>query len=418
MKTAILAIGTELLFGQTINTNAAYLSKELNIMGFDVIYHYTVGDNPARMMETIDLAFKSCDIVITTGGLGPTQDDMTKDVICEYFGDKQVMHQSSMEHVKKMFIKMNRPMTENNIKQAYMPSEARVLPNSQGTAPGFAIKKTGKIAICLPGPPREMKKMFSEEVKPYLEAMSSNAICYKLIRTFGIGESQMETDLMDLIDGQTDPTIATYAKEGESYIRIASKRQTYEEAEAAVEDMIEKIRLKIGEYIYDYDNNDLADVVGKKLLDKNITISCAESITGGKFAARLTDIPGISKVFMRDFVTYNEKAKIDLLGVKEETLKRFTAVSAETAREMAEGVLSSGGSDISIAVTGIAGPEGGTPERPVGLVYISAIYKGRKITKEIRMRNVNRNWNRNYAMLHMFDIVNRLIDGRKIKGCV
>ena len=410
MKVAIIAVGTELLFGQTVNTNAVYLSRELNLMGFDVMYHHTVGDNPARLREMIDETFRDCDMIITTGGLGPTQDDLTKEILCEAFGDELVLHQPSMDALKHIFKKMGREMTENNIKQAYMPSRARVFPNEQGSAPGCALEKDGKIAICLPGPPREMTDMFEKQVRSYLKDMAEGSMCYRLIRTFGIGESDLETRLMDIVDGQTDPTIATYAKEGECYLRIASKRDDPAEAEAAVNSMLEDVKDRIGEYIYDCDNTDLWDVVGEKLIKNNITISSAESCTGGMFAEKLTSVPGISAVFGRSYVTYSNEAKTEILGVKEETLKAHGAVSEETAREMARGLKKVSGSRICVSVTGIAGPDGGTPEKPVGLVYIGAVCDDKEVCRKIQMRNISRQWNRNYSMLNMFDVVNRLID--------
>ena len=250
MKSAILSVGTELLFGQVVNTNAAFLSQQLNHLGIDVMYHYTVGDNPQRLRDMIEMAFEDCDLVITTGGLGPTQDDMTKEIACETLGDELVLHQESMDQLEEMFRKGNRVMTENNRKQAWMPSRATVFDNDAGTAPGFALERDGKIIACLPGPPREMKRMFERRLKPYLESLSDDAIYYRQIRTFGIGESQLETKLLPLINVQTDPTIATYAKEGESAVRIASKRKTKEEAKAAVDAMLEEVKEYIGEYIY------------------------------------------------------------------------------------------------------------------------------------------------------------------------
>ncbi len=413
MKVAIIAVGTELLFGQTVNTNAVYLSREMNLMGFDVMYHHTVGDNPARLVEMLDVAYKDCDMVITTGGLGPTQDDLTKEILNDYFGDDLVLHEPSMESMKERFAKLGRKMTDNNIKQAYMPSHSHVFKNDQGTAPGCALEKDGKYAICLPGPPREMTAMFETYVRPYLDGKTDGSMCYRLIRTFGIGESDLETRLMDIIDGQTDPTLATYAKEGECYLRIASKRADAAEAESAVEGMLADVKDRIGEFIYDCDNRDLWDVVGEKLMAKDITISSAESCTGGMFAEKLTSVPGISAVFGRSFVTYSNEAKEEILGVKKETLKEHGAVSEETAMEMAKGLREVSGSRICVSVTGVAGPDGGTPEKPVGLVYIGAVCDDKEVCRKVQMRNISRQWNRNFSMLHMFDVVNRLIDGIK-----
>lgn len=437
MRVAILAVGTELLFGQTVNTNAVYLSQQLNDMGFDVMYHHTVGDNPGRLKDMIDLSFRDCDIVITTGGLGPTQDDLTKEILCEKFGDELVLHQPSMDHLNELFKKMKgHRITENNFKQAYMPSKSEVFANSQGSAPGCALEKDGKTAICLPGPPREMKAMFEEQVRPFLEKMSDSVICYRFIRSFGIGESEMETRILDLVDGQTDPTIATYAKECECYIRVASKRKTRAEAEAAVDEMVSEITSRMPEYVYDCDNRDLPDVVGEKLIENNISISSAESCTCGMFSARLGDIAGISSVLNRAYITYCDEAKKDVLGVSCRTLEIHTAVSCETAVEMAQGVRRLTGSDICVSVTGYTGPDGDE----VGLVYISALFDEKAVPKdafdrlenaklkngefvllehgkegtavaclEIRMRDMGRERNRLYSVLHMFDVVNRIL---------
>ncbi len=409
MKTAILTVGTEILFGQIVNTNAAFLSRELNNLGYDVMYHYSVGDNPGRLAELIEFAFRDCDMIITTGGLGPTQDDLTKEVIAQAMGDRLVVSPEALSALKDRYERSGRPMTENNLKQANMPESAQILPNDQGTAPGFWLEKKGKIIVSMPGPPREMTNMFEKEVKPRLISRQDSVIYYKILRTFGLGESKMETVLLQLIDGQTDPTIATYAKEGECSLRIASKRPTKEEAEAAVEDMTARVMDIIGEYVYSTDNEELADVVANMLLDKNITISCAESCTGGLFAGTLINTDGISKVFDRGIVTYSNEAKIKELGVKAETLDTFGAVSPETAAEMAEGIRAKTGTDMAVSVTGIAGPGGGSADKPVGLVYIGIAYDGKTDVVKAQMRNVTRNWNRNYAVLNMlYEIYKRI----------
>ena len=409
MKTAILTVGTEILFGQIVNTNAAYLSRELNNLGFDVMYHYSVGDNPKRLLELIHLAFRDCDMIITTGGLGPTQDDLTKETIAKAMGERIVVSDMAMEALKSHYRKSERPMTENNLKQAYMPESAEVLPNDQGTAPGFWLEKDGKIIVSMPGPPREMTNMFSKEVMPRLRSLQDSVIHYRILRTFGLGESKMETVLLPLIDEQTDPTIATYAKEGECSLRIASKRATLQEAKKAVDDMSQRVMDIIGEYVYSQDNEDLKDVVGRLLISKNITVSCAESCTGGLFAGTLTDIPGISCVFDRGIVTYSNKAKMEELGVKEDTLETFGAVSSQTAAEMAQGLAEKTGSDLCISVTGIAGPDGGRLQKPVGTAYVGIRWKGNTEIIKIQRRNVNRKWNRNYAVLSMlYEIYKRI----------
>ena len=410
MKTAILSVGTEILMGQIVNTNAVYLSTELNALGFDVMYHHSVGDNTGRLKETLDHLYHDCDLVITTGGLGPTQDDLTKETVCEYMEDEMVLDDASMKALEKAFRQYRSKMTENNLKQAYFPSRAVIFDNPHGTAPGFAIESKGKYAICLPGPPREMKEMYENHVRPYLEDKTDGKIVYRLIRTMGIGESQLETELLDLIDNQTDPTLATYAKEGESYVRVASKRATRQEAEEAVSQMIQRVRERIGKYIYSEDNEDIWTVTGRMLMEKGITVSAAESCTGGLFAKTMTDIPGISSIFDRSLVTYSNEAKMQELGVSSETLEKYGAVSEETAVEMAEGLFRKTGSDICISVTGIAGPDGGTEEKPVGLSYIAMHKDGETKCRELRTRDVGRQYNRNRVMLNMINMIYREIE--------
>jgi len=401
MKTALLTVGTEILFGQIVNTNAAFLSQELNNLGYDVMYHYSVGDNPKRLEDLIYFAFHDCDMVITTGGLGPTQDDLTKEVIAKAMGDEIVQNEQCLKDLLGKYEEMGRHMSENNLKQANMPSKAIPLPNDQGTAPGFWLEKDGKIIIAMPGPPREMTNMFKKQVKPRLEKMQDSVIYYKILRAFDLGESKMETVLLPLINGQTDPTIATYAKEGECSLRIASKRATLEEAKEAVSHMEAKVLDIIGNFVYSCNDEELIDVVGKMLIEKNISVSCAESCTGGLFAGALTDIPGISSIFDRGIVTYSNRAKIEELGVKAETLDKFGAVSEETACEMSAGLQKKTGSDLCISVTGIAGPGGGTEEKPVGLVYIGIAYEGKVTAVKSQYRDVSRRWNRDYAVLNM-----------------
>ena len=409
MNTAIISVGTELLFGQITNTNTVYLTRHLNLLGFDVMYHHTVGDNPGRLREVLEQTRKECELIMTTGGLGPTQDDLTKEIACEVFHDELVLSDDILNRIKELFAKLNREMTENNVKQAYLPSRAEVFINDAGTAPGFALTENGKTIICLPGPPREMKTMFDLKAKPYLEKKADGKMYYRMLRTFGIGESMLETKLLDLIEGQTDPTLATYAKDGECSLRVASKRKQASDAEKAVNDVIEVVRGRIGEYIFSYDDEDLHDVVTRKLIEKNITISCAESCTGGLFAEMLTRTPGISAIFDRGIVTYSNRAKNDELGVKPETIEKYGAVSEETAAEMARGLFEKTGSRLCISISGIAGPDGGTEEKPVGTFCVGLIFDGKLKTETVRGRNVNRVVNRNYFMLFMMNMIYKII---------
>ncbi|NCB41733.1 MAG: competence/damage-inducible protein A [Clostridia bacterium] len=402
MKCTIMSVGTEILFGSIVNTNTVYLSQQMNELGIDVMYHITVGDNPARLKNMIHHAFLDCDFVITTGGLGPTQDDLTKEVIAEAFGENIITFPEQLEILKRHFEKYGRPMTQNNLKQANFPENAIIFPNPNGTAPGFALEKQNKLIISMPGPPKEMLSMFENEVKPFLEKRSEGTIYYKVIRTFNLGESALETKLLDLIDGQSDPTLATYAKDHESTLRIASKRKTKSEAKEAVEQMLHSVRERIGEYIYSEDDEDLAAVVLNKLMKNNIRLSAAESCTGGFFSKTVTDMPGISAIFDRGIVTYSNQSKVEELGVKQESLDRFGAVSEEVALEMANGLYKITKSDVCISVTGVAGPDGGSPGKPVGLIFVGLCYKGKLSCHRYQMRNSMRQHIRSNAVMHMF----------------
>lgn len=414
MKCAVISVGTELLMGQITDTNAVYISHQLNMLGIDVLYRYTVGDNDGRLREILGLAAEDCDLIITTGGLGPTEDDMTKETVSDFLGEKLVEDEEAKHILMEIQQARKHRFTTNNYKQYLLPEHATVFQTEIGTAPGFAVEKNGTTVICLPGPPYEMTEMFRRCVYPYLAKQQDSVIYYKVLRIFGKGESLVETKLMDLIDAQTDPTIATYAKMAGCSVRVASKRRTLEEAKNAVEAMVRRVRERLGDNIYSEEDEDLVQVVGRKLIDRHITISCAESCTGGLFAGTLTDVPGISEVFERGIVTYTCRAKIEELGVREDTLERETAVSPEVARQMAEGLQKKTGSDVCVSVTGIAGPGGGTPEKPVGLIYIGCRYQGKTLVKKLLTPNFSREWNRKYAVLMMLDTVNRLIDGRPV----
>lgn len=411
MKTSIIAVGTELLFGQTVNTNAAFLSQNLNLMGFDVMYHFVVGDNPQRLKDKIDEAFSCSDLIILTGGLGPTQDDLTKEIVAEKMGAELVVDEHVVADLNAFFKKRGIPMADNNFKQAYLPEGSVPFYNDAGTAPGFALEKDGKTAICFPGPPREMTWLFENRAKAYLEKFIDKKMCYRIIRTIGIGESDLETLLLPVIDGQTDPTIATYVKEGEAMIRVASQRSTMAEAEAAVQDMIDKINSICGQYIYSYDNEELNEVVVNLLKEKGLRLSSAESCTGGMFASCITDVPGASKVFTLSMVTYSEESKIKQLGVSSETIDKYGVSSAETAVSMAEAALEKGEADIAVSITGNAGPDAYEGQQG-GQAFIGYATSDRSghIYIDTGGRN-HRRWNRNFFRLIMLRTVYRIIKG-------
>ena len=411
MRASIIAVGTELLFGQTVNTNASYLSENLNLMGFDVMYHFVVGDNPGRLKKKLVQAFEDTDMVLLTGGLGPTQDDLTKEMVAEYMGVGLYRDEKVVSDLRSFFERHGRHMADNNLKQAYLPEGCTPLYNASGTAPGFALEKDGKIAVCFPGPPRELKWLFENGGKQYLEQFMQKKMCYRVIRTIGIGESDLETLLLPLIDAQTDPTIATYAKEGECTVRVASQRDTAEEAAAAVDEMTARIEELAGRYIYSLDDEELVDTVVRILKEKHLTISAAESCTGGKFAAAITDVAGASEVIKSSFVTYSNEAKMSVLGVPEETISTYGVVSPETAVAMAEGLSRKAGADVSVSVTGYAGPDA-DEGHSAGEAYIGYVYRDMKGYVPVNTSRNMRKWNRNYIMLRMLRTVYLLITDR------
>ncbi len=369
----ILCIGTEILMGDIVNTNAAYIAKELAGLGINVYHQSVVGDNPQRLREALELAFSRADIVITTGGLGPTYDDLSKETIAAFFGRELVMDQESLHRIECHFLRQNRPMTENNKKQAMMPQGCIIFPNNNGTAPGCAIEGTGeqqgKTAIMLPGPPREMKPMFEESVKPFLLKDSDTRLVSHTMHFFGIGESMLESLLRDLMEHSLNPTVAPYAKTGEVQLRVTARVQNGEDAEALQQPVMEKIKEQVGGYLYGIDVGDLQTAAVHALKASGLHVAVAESCTGGYVAKRLTDVSGASEVFECGVVTYSNRMKRQLLGVSQQTLDTFGAVSEETAREMAAGVRRLSGAEIGVSVTGNAGPEP-SEGKEVGLVYI------------------------------------------------
>lgn len=409
MKAEIIAVGTEILLGDIVNTNAQYLSKELASIGIEVFHEEVIGDNEDRLLEAIEHGFNRSDIIITTGGLGPTQDDLTKETACKYFGMDLVMHEESYVALKNYFSRMNRELTENNLKQVYFPKESIVLPNPNGTAPGAILEKNNKYIIVLPGPPKEMKPMFDNYVKDYLKSKGDGLIKSNVVRALGIGESRAATKLKDFIENGVNPTVAPYAKEDDVILRISAKADNEEEAQALIDPVKKQIIEILGEDYYgEGEDNTIEQVLVKLLLEKNITIGTVESCTGGMIASRLVSCSGVSQVFLEGAVTYSNEAKMRTVNVKKETLDRYGAVSEETAREMAEGIAKRAGADIGVSTTGIAGPDGGTDEKPVGLVYIGIYYKGK--TEAYRyVFNGNRNKVRNRATVTALDKVRRKI---------
>lgn len=382
MKAEIIAIGTEILLGDIVNTNAQFLSKELAALGIDIYHQSVVGDNEDRILGLFKEAFERCDLVITTGGLGPTQDDLTKELAAKYFNKKLVLHKYSLDWIKGYLDIKDEEVLEANKKQAYFPEGCRILENPNGTAPGLIISENDKILVILPGPPREMKPMFSNHVVKYLKGITGEVIKSKTLRLFGIGESVMAKKLDDLIKNSSNPTIAPYAKDVDVTLRVTAKGNCEKECDELIKPVCEEIKERLEEYIYGENEDSLEHVVSKMLYDKKLSISIAESCTGGMVSASLISYPGISDVFKEGAVAYSNDAKVKRLGVKKETLYRFGAVSQEIAKEMAEGIAKEANTDIAISTTGIAGPGGGTNEKPVGLVYIGVFIKGKTIVQE------------------------------------
>jgi nicotinamide-nucleotide amidase len=375
--------------GQVVNTDAQFLSQELAKIGVGVYRHTTVGDNPGRLKEAFLTALGRSDAVITTGGLGPTMDDLTKETIAEVLGLKMVLHQESLDKMKDFFEKLGRPMTPNNAKQAMFPEGCIILKNDRGTAPGCIIETNGKFVVILPGPPRELTYMYEHEVLPYLEKRSNVRFHSVNLRFFGIGESDLEYRLGDLMEAQTNPTVAPYAGSGEVMLRLTASAPDEASAKKLIGPMEAEIRRRVGQFIYTDQYASMAETVVKTLAEKGLTLVCAESCTGGMLSSMLVDIPGSSDVLMGSVVSYSNEVKMSILSVKPETLEAYGAVSEQTALEMAKGILRSIPADYSLAVTGIAGPGGGTPEKPVGLVWV-ALARGLDGYTETRKLNILR----------------------------
>ena len=372
MTAEIICVGTEILLGNIVNTNAAYLSERLASLGISVFFETTVGDNPKRVEEVIRQGLKRSDILILSGGLGPTKDDLTKEIAAKACGQELVEDAEALRRLKEYFAATKRPMTENNLKQALVPENCTVLYNDNGTAPGMVIhEKNGKEVILLPGPPSELIPMFHLQAEPILKKLGSEALFSKVVKIDCMGESAVETEILDLIENQSNPTVAPYAKLGEVHLRVTANANTEEEAEIVVEPMVKELRKRFGHKIYtEKEDVTLEEVLVEALDRKKYTIAAAESCTAGMFVGRLVNVPGASNVLNESFITYSNEAKMKYLGVREETLKEFGAVSEETARQMAEGVAKAAKADVGVGITGLAGPGGETKEKKAGLVYI------------------------------------------------
>ncbi|MGI6096011.1 MAG: competence/damage-inducible protein A [Lachnospiraceae bacterium] len=395
MIVEIVCVGTELLLGNIVNTHAAYLAEKCAQLGLSMYHQSVVGDNEARMTDVISTALNRSDIVILCGGLGPTQDDMTKEVTAKVMGMELVEDPHTRERIQKYMEnyakdKPDHVITSNNWKQAMVPVGALVLDNDNGTAPGFILEKEGKRAILLPGPPNELKPLFEEQVFPYLRKLQPETIYSEIVKICGMGESRVENDIQDLILAQTNPTIATYAKTSEVHLRVTAKAENEKEAKKLIKPVVRELKLRFGKHIYTTDENKTLEAAVVDLLrDQKLKLTTVESCTGGALAARIVNVAGASEVLKQGFVTYSNKAKKKFMMVKKITLKTDGAVSAKCAKEMAKGGNFTTGSDVSVSVTGLAGPDGGTEETPVGTVFIGCCLKG-----ETRVQEYHFNGNR------------------------
>lgn len=388
MIVELISVGTEILLGNIVNTNAAYLARKCALLGLSLYHQSTVGDNEKRLSEALKTAMDRSDVVILSGGLGPTKDDLTKEVTAKVLNLPLEEHKHTRKRIEEYFKNSHfKIITDNNWKQALVPQGAIVVDNQNGTAPGLIIEQEGKSLILLPGPPNELHPMFEQDIFPYLNRLQPEIICSSMVKICGLGESYVETEIADLIENQTNPTIAPYAKTGEVHLRITAKASDEKEARKLIKPLIKELKTRFGSNIYTTDEGtSLEESIVELLKEKELTLTTAESCTGGLVAARLTNVAGVSEVFRQGLVTYSNRAKRKLLDVKKSTLKEYGAVSDKTAKEMAKNGAFITGADVCVSVTGIAGPEGGTEEKPVGLVYMACCYKNQVTVREFHFK--------------------------------
>lgn len=377
MVVELVTVGTELLLGNIVNTNTQFLAEKCALLGLSMYHQVVVGDNHDRLAEAVKTALDRSDIVILTGGLGPTEDDLTKEACAGVMGFSLVEDAHTRKRIEDYFRgSIYKEIPDNNWKQAIVPEGARVLDNDNGTAPGLILEKGEKRAILLPGPPAELYPLFMDQVFPYLQKLQPEVIRSQMIKICGMGESQVEDKLLDLIDSQTNPTIATYAKTGEVHLRVTARAKDEDEAKKLLKPVVKEIKNRLGDCVYSTKENETLEMAVVRLLEKyGLTVTTAESCTGGLLAGRIVNVAGASEVFREGFITYSNKAKRKILDVSKGTLKKYGAVSEQTAKEMATGGVFATDADACVAVTGIAGPDGGTDEKPAGLVYIATYMK-------------------------------------------
>ena len=411
----IIAVGTELLLGNIANTNAQELSEALAGLGINVFWHTVVGDNPRRLKEALDIARKRADVIITTGGLGPTYDDLTKQTICEAFGQKLVLHQDILEDIRVFFEKnVHMKMPENNVQQAELPEGCTVFDNPVGTAPGCAFEAGGVHVLMLPGPPFEMRTMLHRHVVPYLRSISDEVILSHDIMTFGLGESPMEELLRAKMSHMENPSLATYAKPSEVRLRATAKAESAEAAEAMLAPVVAEMTAFLGDVVYGVDVSGLEEVCFRLLKEQGLTLATAESCTGGRVAERMTAMPGVSAVYRGGVVSYWSSVKADVLGVPPEILDAHGAVSEPCARAMAEGARRITGADIAVSVTGAAGPDPDERGVPVGIVYIGLATPKGTFCRALDLGKRRRDRIQDLASNHAFDVIRRYLTGLPI----
>lgn len=387
MIAEIITVGTEILLGNIVNTNAEFLAKECAKLGLFVYHQQTVGDNMERLTEVIKEAEKRADVIILSGGLGPTMDDITREGLAESLGKELVLDERILEKLREFFESRGRTMPDNNVRQAMVLPNSIVVDNPNGTAPGMIVEKENKIYMLLPGPPIEMKPMFKDVMAKFIVSKMKMTIYSKMLKLCNVSESLVETQIKDLLDRQTNPTIAIYAKIGVISIRISATAENEEEAKALISPIEKELRERFGTLVFtDKEEEGLASVVIGMLRDRRKTLAVAESCTGGMLSSNIVDESGVSDVFLEGLITYSDRAKHELLGVRFERIEKYGAVSEEVAVDMVEGLIRVSGAAAGIAITGIAGPAGGTKEKPVGLVYISSYYKGDLKVKKYKFR--------------------------------
>ena len=416
-NTEIISVGTELLLGHVTNTDARDVSELLSKIGINVLYHTVVGDNPQRLRECVERAKDRADIIITTGGLGPTCDDLTKQILAEAFGLELVADREEMD-VLRDFISQSRVFTQNNYSQGMLPEGCTVFHNRWGTAPGCAFEAEGKTVIMMPGPPEECVPMFKTYALPYLQRLSGEHIVSRTVNIFGMGESTVDSIFADEMNAMANPSMAPYAKECDCLLKITAKAATVADAEAMIEPVMKEVIEKLGDVVYGTDVENMEEAVIKLLEKKPLSFAAAESCTGGYIAKRFTDLPGASRFFKGGMVTYTNEAKAKLLGIDPALIEKKGAVSCEVARAMAENCRNILGSDVGLGVTGLAGPEeDGVHE--VGTVFVSMAVEGCTYVKELHLgEHRTRSFVRRMAGNHAFDMLRRYLSGLPVRDCV